>query len=127
MSRLVTKIRWAVESANGRLKRWQFLANIVTNTQIPYIGDYVRIVASLINAFRPPLASDSSTDDTIAKRRLERSKITVNSLKERFIKETGRKVAFNMTRIDADNALLDFVRLSDEYLRTLTFVWYIPA
>ena len=61
-SRLVTKIRWAVESANGRLKRWRFLANVVTNTQIPFIGDYVRIVGSIINAFRPSLASDSDKD-----------------------------------------------------------------
>lgn len=46
---------------------------------------------------------------------LERSKITVNPLK-RFIKETGiRKVAVKMTGIDADNALLDFLHLSDEY------------
>lgn len=40
-SRLVTKIRCAVESANGRLKRWKFLANIVSNTQIIFNGDYV--------------------------------------------------------------------------------------
>lgn len=53
---------------------------------------------------------------TIAKSMLERSKITVNPLKERFIKETGiRKVAVKMTGIDADNALLDFLHLSDEY------------
>ena len=32
LSRLVTKIRWAVESANGRLKKWRFLSNTVSNT-----------------------------------------------------------------------------------------------
>ena len=53
-SRLVTKIRWAVESANGRLKKWKFLDNVVPNTQVRFIGDYVRIVGSLINAFKPP-------------------------------------------------------------------------
>lgn len=78
----------------------------------------------MADAFRLPLASKSSTDKTIAKRMLERSKITVNPLKERFIKETGRKVAVKMTIIDADNALLDFPRHSDEHLRTLTFGMY---
>lgn len=43
----------AVESANGRLKTWKFLANVVTNTQVPFTGDHVRIVGSLINAFKP--------------------------------------------------------------------------
>ena len=41
LSRLVTKIRWAVESANGHLKRWSFLSGVVSNTQVPFIGDYV--------------------------------------------------------------------------------------
>lgn len=93
MSRLVTKIRWAVESANGRLKTWKFLANVVTNTQVPFIGDYVRIVASLINAFRPPLSKNSPTDSTVAKRMLEKSKIEVNPLKSLFIKDNGRRTA----------------------------------
>lgn len=55
---------------------------------------------------------------------LERSKISVNSLTERFTKGTGRKVAIRMARSDADNALIDFPSLSDKYLRTLTFGVY---
>lgn len=31
-SRLVTKIRWVVEAANGRLKKWRFLDNVVCNS-----------------------------------------------------------------------------------------------
>lgn len=77
MSRLVTKIRWAVEFANNKLKTrcCFFLANVVTNNQVPLIGDYVRIVASLINAFRPPLYEKYPTDPTVAKRVLEKSKV----------------------------------------------------
>jgi len=37
-SRLVTKIRWVVESVNGKLNCWKYLANIIPNSQIPYIG-----------------------------------------------------------------------------------------
>ena len=43
-SRLTTKIRWIVESANGRMKCWKYLANVVPNSQIPNIGDDVRLV-----------------------------------------------------------------------------------
>ena len=53
-SRLVTKVRWVVESANGRITQWRALSNVLPNTQIPFAGGYVRIVCSLCNAFGPP-------------------------------------------------------------------------
>ena len=48
--RLVIKICWIVESVNGLIKTWKMLANVFSNTQIPYIGD-VRIVSALCNAY----------------------------------------------------------------------------
>lgn len=38
-SRLVTKVRWVVESANARIKRWKYLEKVLPTNQIPYIGD----------------------------------------------------------------------------------------
>lgn len=46
-SRLVTKIRWVVESVNGLIKSWKMLTQVFPNSQIPYVGDYVRIVSAL--------------------------------------------------------------------------------
>ena len=43
-SRLVTKVRWVVESFNGRLKKWQYLDKVLPNSQIPNIADYTRLV-----------------------------------------------------------------------------------
>lgn len=40
----------------------KFLANKVSNTQVMFIGDYVLIVRSSINAIRPPLVSDSASN-----------------------------------------------------------------
>lgn len=37
LSRLVTKIRWVVESANARLKSWKFFDKVLPNSLIPYI------------------------------------------------------------------------------------------
>ncbi|XP_060081090.1 scavenger receptor cysteine-rich type 1 protein M160-like [Ylistrum balloti] len=54
-SRLVTKIRWVVEAVNGRLKTWKYLDRVLPNSQIPYIGDIVRIVCAIFNKFEEDL------------------------------------------------------------------------
>ena len=57
-----------MESANGRIKHWRALSNVLPNSQIPFAGDYVRIVCSLCNAFRPPLVTSLESNAVIAKR-----------------------------------------------------------
>ena len=64
-SRLTTKIRWVVESANGRLKQWNYLANIVPNSQIPNIEEDVRLVCAICNKYLKPLCSSNPTDETL--------------------------------------------------------------
>ena len=73
-SKLVTKVRWVVESANGRIKQWRALRNVLPNTQIPFAGDYVRIVCSLCNALRPPLVTSLESDTVMAKRMMTLAK-----------------------------------------------------
>lgn len=34
MSRLITKVRWVVESVNGRIKQWIMLNKVIPNTLI---------------------------------------------------------------------------------------------
>lgn len=63
MSRLVTKIRWVVESSNARIKRWRYLDRTLPTNQIPFVGDYVRIVCALSNKFFPPLSRSHSIDE----------------------------------------------------------------
>ena len=80
-SRLVTKVRWVVMSANGRKKQWRTLSNVLPNSQIPFAGDYVRIVCSLCNAFRPPLVTSLESDAVMAKRMMELAK-SANKLQQ---------------------------------------------
>ena len=54
-------VRWVVESVNGRIKTWKFLGKTLPNSQIPFIGDYLRIVCSICNKYRTPF--DSSAHD----------------------------------------------------------------
>ncbi|CAC5392129.1 unnamed protein product [Mytilus coruscus] len=62
-SRLTTKIRWKVESANGRMKQWKYLANVVPNSQIPNIGEDLRLVCAISNKYLKPLCSSNETDE----------------------------------------------------------------
>lgn len=55
LSRLITIVRWMVKSANGRIKQWKLLGKTVPNTLVPAVGDFVRIVCALCNAYRDPL------------------------------------------------------------------------
>ncbi|XP_061195021.1 uncharacterized protein LOC133203192 [Saccostrea echinata] len=120
MSRLVTKVRWVVESSNASIKRWRYLDRTLPIHQIPFIGDYIRIVCAISNRFSPPLSSSSSReeDDAEAAKMLHLSK-KVNHLKA-FIEEKGlqRKTAVWKPTSEVD--LDSFPILDDEELRNLT-------
>ena len=74
-TRLVTKVRWVVESVNGRVKQLKAVSNVMPNSQIPYIGDYIRIICSVCNAFRPVLLKNNEEDEVLAERMLKLSKL----------------------------------------------------
>ena len=84
-SRLVTKVRWLVESANGRIKKWKALSNTMLNSQILYVRDYVRILCSLCNALRPPLVTDTYSDKVIARRMVALAK-SPNKVQDKVMK-----------------------------------------
>ena len=96
-SRLVTKVRWVVESVNGRIKKWKVLSNILPNSQIPYVGDYVRIVCSLCNAFRHPLVTNTDSDKVIARRMMALAK-SPNKLQDKVMKSGWDKKTGNMEK-----------------------------
>ncbi len=49
-SRLVTKIRWIIESRNGHIENFRGLGE-VTNKSLPHIMEDYRIVGAIINCF----------------------------------------------------------------------------
>lgn len=63
-----------VESANGRIKQLKFLAKTVPNTLVPAVGDFVRIVCSLCNAFRDPLTPVNDQNSPLIEKVLQKSK-----------------------------------------------------
>lgn len=124
ISRMVTKVRWVVESVNGRLKQWRLLDKVVPNKLLPQRGDFVRIVFALCNKFRPCLGSMDPESSEIATKMLEKADMpnTVQTLVEENNLLTRRAV---YSAIEASSDQLDnFPVLSLDDMRTITLGIY---
>ncbi|CAC5387950.1 unnamed protein product [Mytilus coruscus] len=125
-SRLVTKVRWVVESVNARIKQWRFFDKVVSNHFIPIIGDLLRIVCAVCNKFRPPLAGTHPEDKSIAEAMLEKCK-KGNAI-QKMVTEEGlltKRTIYKL--VDASNVLdelADFPVLSMDKLREITMGVY---
>ncbi|KAJ8711927.1 hypothetical protein PYW08_008881 [Mythimna loreyi] len=65
-SRLITMVRWVVETINGRFKRdFKIFRNRVFNKNVPHIFEDFRIAAALINYFQDPYGDSPYTEDFI--------------------------------------------------------------
>jgi len=69
-SRFISKIRWVVESANGRVKHFKWLNQTIQNSTIPQVREYLQIACALINAYRAPAIPSFSNDDQSAAKML---------------------------------------------------------
>ncbi|KAK3102132.1 hypothetical protein FSP39_009062 [Pinctada imbricata] len=116
-SRLVTKIRWVVESANSRIKQWTYLSRILPSHQIPFIGDFVRIVCAISNRYLKPLSCAPSNEDQAIGCKMLHLSHQANRLKD-YVEENhlDRRTACWRPIEDVE----DFPRLDEEQLRSLT-------
>lgn len=83
---------WSNLQMSG-IAQWNALANNMPTRQIPFIGDYVRIVCSLCNDVRPPLPTSSPTDDITAERMITLSEAP-NSQNKKSNKMTLMSMSF---------------------------------
>ena len=119
-TRLVTKIRWVVESANGRIKQWRFFDKVVPNTILKNIGGYFAIVCALINAYRPLFIVDISKDDAIADRILRL--VTQSNYIKAYVDKLKSKSekSLTWTLLNAKHLVKDFPRMTLNELNYLT-------
>ncbi|XP_056011994.1 uncharacterized protein LOC125671681 [Ostrea edulis] len=116
-SRLVSKIRWVVESANARIKQWRYLGHILPSSQIPYIGDFVRIACAICNRYLKPLVcGDTEEDQALGAKMVNLSK-QVNSLQHHVEENKLDRRTVCWREVDD---LTDFPCLDEEQLRLLT-------
>ena len=104
------------------IKKWKALKNVMPNSQIPYVGDYVRIVCALCNRFKSPRVFDSSKDLIKAAQMLQRVN-TINKLEEKIIFEKLDVKRACWEEIH-DLSLPDFPVLTVSYLQELKFGTY---
>ena len=123
-TRLITKVRWIIESANGRVKQWRFFSNFVPNTMIEKIGNYFEIVCTLMYCYRPVFVIDTSKDREIAEKILQLANET-NKIKEYIEKvkdKDGKQLKW--TNLNATNSVDNFPKMSYDELQELTLGTY---
>lgn len=114
-SRLITMVRWVVETINGRFKRdFNIFRNRVFNKNVPYVFNDFKIAAALINHFQEPYGDSPYTEDFIETINLNIQR--PNRLAE-YVAENNmnrQRVAFH--RMTADDPQVEFPQLTIEEL-----------
>ncbi|XP_048768744.2 uncharacterized protein LOC125662931 [Ostrea edulis] len=117
ISRLVTKIRWVVESANGRIKQWRYLGKILPTSQVPYIGDFVRIVCAISNRYLKSISNGNAEDDQILGTKMIYLSKQINTLRQHVEENKLERRSACWEEMDD---ITDFPNLDEEQLRSLT-------
>jgi hypothetical protein len=123
-TRLVTKIRWVVESANARFKKWKYFRNVVQNKSLYFLREDLLFVCAMINCFRPPLRQTSlDCDEQCATKMKERLNVE-NDL----VKDCATGGVFCATQHKSKWLQVDevdnFPRLSPQKMEQITFGVY---
>ncbi len=121
-SRLVTKLRWVVESVNSRLKRWKFFKGTISAKNLHKIRPYLRIICAILNAFRGPLTTDHPTDASMVEQMVYASK-QQNSFADKCLTVYVATEASKWIRLGPTD-LPDFPKLTIAELQQLSFGVY---
>src|SRR5271156_3259486 len=120
-SRLVTKVRWIVESVNGRIKNvFRFFDHVIPNTYLTHdkLGRLLRIACAMLNAYCPVLLKEKPGGRELAEFMLTRSEL-FNRLEEKLKTENLiRKRVVWLPVLGSE--LRDFPRLCSQDLLDIT-------
>ena len=109
---------------NGRIKTWKYLDKTLPNTQIPYIGDYVRIISALCNKFRPAISTGNVDEDIRVACKMKVLRQASNILQQRVDEEGLDKRSYKWVKMETENAAHDFPQYTEEDIRELTLGVY---
>ena len=137
-SRCVAKVRWIIESGmsikpfswnvkisrsfsklvNGKIKQWRYFSQTIQNSSIPFIGGYLNIICTLINAYRKTSNTQSDNQKQWATRMLElRDK--ENQLEQRLQELNLSKNRPQWKKYDAQ--MVNFPILTEEDVQNICF------
>ena len=119
-TRFVKKIRWIIESANGRIKQWRIFDKVLPNSLLKTAGDLVGIICALQSAYGAPLIKSALNDKKLAEKMLRLGDKT-NELGH-FVARWREKSEKSIKWVDLDAAgtVSDFSKLTFEELNELT-------
>ncbi|CAF4604568.1 unnamed protein product [Didymodactylos carnosus] len=119
-TRFVTKIRWMIESANGRIKQWRLFDKVLPNSLLKTVGDLVAIVRALLNCYGAPFIQDFSKDKLLGKK-MRQLRDQTNELGEYVAKlKSKTEIPIQYKELDAADTVPDFPRLTLEQLNDIT-------
>ena len=121
-SRMISKIRWRVESYHARLKKWNLLGSRVENAFIPKVADCLRILSAALNCYRGSIGENAINQlDTILAQRMRSLVTKSNSLYQRILIGS---LSSRSKWEKIDENMFDFPSLSLEELREMFFGTY---
>lgn len=122
MSRLVTKMRYAMEVANGMMKnKWKLFAKISPSILTLHLMADYKIGAALLNAFNKPIICDKVDSTEIGRRML--SADSKNELRPITISKGFSRTA-RMFLQSVDPTQLKFPRFNEEQLKNFSLGSY---
>lgn len=111
-----------MESVNSRVKTWKYLGQVLPNSQIPVIGDVVKIVCAICNKYRAPLSyGEVESDDILGCKMMYLAK-QINQLQEHI--ENSNIAARRSKWQKVDESDLMFPMMTEEELRNITLGVY---
>ncbi|CAF1315801.1 unnamed protein product [Didymodactylos carnosus] len=121
-SRLVTKVRWTVESFHTRLKKSQFFSNRIENQMLPKLEYCIRIISACLNCYRGAIVQNyNSLESQAVAAAMKDRKGKCNTLLALI--ETGKTNA-RQRWSEIDEANIDFPLMDLDDLRVLFFGSY---
>ncbi|CAF1656155.1 unnamed protein product [Adineta ricciae] len=120
-SRCVAKVRWIIESVNGKIKQWRYFSQTIQNSSTPFVGGYLNIICALINAYTKTSNIESDNQKQWATRMLElRDK--ENQLEQRLQQINQTKNRPQWKKYDAQ--MVNFPTLTEEDVQHICFGTY---
>ena len=121
-SRLITKVRWRVESYHARMKKWTLLGGRIENAFIPKVADCVRIVSAALNCYRGPIGQNTINTDDSTLAQYMRQQIGRNNILQARLDSGSLSSGSRWEKIE--DSSFDFPQISVEEMRQLFFGTY---
>ncbi len=105
---------------NGKIKNWKFFAQTIQNTSLPFVGDCLDIVCSLINKYYRPAIANIEDGQGIAAQM--RAMWKMENTLQKHLQQLNKETTLHWSKYNAEMCL--FPSLTEDDMRNLTFGMY---